>query len=132
MRFVLTLVTALVLAVQPAHAQGAQTTWSGLGLQVEDGGAAETWPVELTLYANGGGRIEYPTLQCGGDLIRERVRGPIVFYREDITHGENCVDNGTVGVTHQAGKLIWFWTGERTEFPSINASAVLSSVVPTS
>lgn len=121
---------ALALAFIPAAR--AQDTisgaWSGLGLQTEP---AETWTISLSLGADGGGRIDYPSLQCGGVLTFEGVRGPVSLYRERITYGD-CVDNGLVGVYPHAGRLMWFWSGEDTLYPGMAASAVLTQRAPIS
>lgn len=110
---------------QTARLSGA---WSGLGLQV---GPAETWTISMTLGPGGSGRISYPSLQCGGDLIFESARGPVSYYREHITYGD-CVDNGLIGVYPHARHLMWFWSGEDTAFPDMAASAVLDASTPIS
>ncbi|MGD9981752.1 MAG: hypothetical protein AB7H66_03020 [Hyphomonadaceae bacterium] len=103
--------------------------WAGIGLQIEP---AETWTIQLSIQSDGHGRIDYPSLQCGGELTREGRRGEVVFFRERITYGDHCVTNGTVGVYSHAGRLMWFWTGEGSDYPAMAASAVLSRDAPIS
>jgi hypothetical protein len=103
--------------------------WAGLVLQNEP---SETYPVTLTINADGSGRIDYPMLGCGGDLTRERRNGDVIYFRERITYGDHCITNGTVGVYPRGRRLIWFWTGEGSSFPGMSASAVLTRDVPIS
>lgn len=127
------LLALILVSGQPASAQSATVFghWSGLGLQVGEG-ASETWTISLALHADGSGQIDYPTLHCGGALTLERESGGVALYREHITYGMHCVDNGQIGVFEQSGRLMWFWTGEGTAYPGMSASAVLSPAAPIS
>jgi hypothetical protein len=120
-----------VLAGGPASAQNAILgQWTGIGLQTNP---SETWTISLTFRADGSGTINYPSLECGGELRREGARDGVVFYRERITRGQGrCVDNGVVGVFPHADRLMWFWTGEDTEYSDMAASAVLERAPPIS
>ncbi len=119
-----------LLSVAPAHAQQSMSgRWSGLGLQNEP---TQTWDVVVTFRPDGSALIDYPSLQCGGELRSEGRRGGVSFFREHITYGPHCVNGGTVGVFPQAGKLMWFWTAENTNYPEMSASAVLSRYTPIS
>lgn len=101
-------------------------SWVGLGLQVNPDGKSDTWAIKMRIDANGSARIDYPSLQCGGTLIPVRTLADGAEYRERLTYGaDKCVDGGTVGVHLRAGKLMWYWTGERTNFSEAAASAVL-------
>jgi hypothetical protein len=113
-----------VLLAAFAGSASAQTapigTWRGIGLQIESGGRQSTWSIDLAIKPGGAATIEYPSLKCGGALALL----PDGRYRETITHG-NCISGGTVGLVEASGKLIYYWTGERTAAPDMNASAVL-------
>ena len=111
-------------AVAPVAAQEAQV-WRGIGLQVTPGGKDGDWPVEVTLDGKGG-RIEYPSLACGGTLTALGAG----LYRETITHGANCVSGGTIHLYPAAKATAWFWTGEGTIAPDISASAILYPASP--
>ena len=94
-----------------------------MGLQVDSLGIQEDWTLNVKIDASGKGVIEYPSLSCGGTLAPLKARA--YTFRETITHG-NCVSGGTILLTPLGGKkLSWVWTGEQTDFPEINASAIL-------
>src|SRR5712675_1458274 len=77
-----------------SHAQSAAVgTWAGHAFQ--DSSAGRDWPLRLSILDNGNATIEYPTLKCGGVLIRQSARG--AEYREQIDYGrDKCADNGRV------------------------------------
>lgn len=120
-------VAAFVAMIGCAHAadlkQGPEGNWRGVGLQVDQYGVQEQWTLNVKIDANGKGVIEYPSLSCGGTLAPLKAARPYTF-RETITHGD-CVTGGTIVLTPLGGKLSWVWTGEQTDFPEINASAIL-------
>lgn len=109
-------------ATQPATMAG---VWEGVGIQspAED---TPSWPMRIVLDPRGDGAVTYPTLNCGGPLTRVGRRGEGVVYREAITTGaENCISGGTVTLIPANGKMFWYWTGENSDDPEVNASAVL-------
>jgi len=120
-RILLALAFGVLLAAFAGSASAQQPvgTWRGVGLQVQSGVQA-TWSLDVTIKAGGAATIEYPSLKCGGTLALL----PSGQYRETITHGD-CVTGGTVGFVQTGGKLIYYWTGEKTQAPDMNASAVL-------
>ena len=110
-------------ATRPAAMAG---TWEGTGIQspADDDPA---WPMRLSLNPQGDGAVAYPTLNCGGPLTRVGPGRGGVVYREVITYGlETCISCGTVTLVPVNGKLFWYWTGEHSDDPEVNASAVLT------
>jgi len=102
-------------------------TWEGTGVQSPAGSTAETWPMRLVISEGGDGAVSYPSLECGGALTRVGRRGDGVRFNEVITYGhDNCIKGGTVTLVPVNGKLFWYWTGENSEDPEVNASAVLT------
>jgi hypothetical protein len=128
-------VAALAAAMGCAHAadltQGPEGRWRGVGLQVDEYGVQDQWTVTVTIDDTGKGRIEYPSLSCGGTLSPLKARA--YTFRETITHG-GCVSGGTIWMAPLSGKTMsWVWTGEQTDYPEISASAILFSAAgPTS
>lgn len=110
-------------ATRPAAMAG---TWEGTGVQSP---AIDTssWPMRIVLDPGGDGSVTYPSLNCGGPLTRVGAARGGVVYREVITHGaETCISGGTVTLVPANGKLFWYWTGENSDDPEVNASAVLT------
>lgn len=102
-------------------------TWEGVGVQSPAGETAETWPMRVVIDRAGDGAVSYPSLGCGGAMTRVGRRGDAVRFNEVITYGlDKCVKGGTVTLVPANGKLFWFWTGENSEDPEVNASAVLT------
>jgi hypothetical protein len=97
-----------------------QGVWSGAGLQVTPAGTQSQWTVSVHLDGKGG-QIDYPSLGCGGTLTALKSG----VYRETITYGRNCLTGGTVTIIPMGDKAAWFWTGEATADPDVNASAIL-------
>jgi hypothetical protein len=110
-------------ALRPGALAG---TWEGTGIQspADDN---PSWPMRLVLDAGGDGVVSYPSLNCGGTLTRVGPGRGGVVYREVITQGvETCISGGTVTLAPANGKLFWYWTGENSDDPEVNASAVLT------
>jgi len=137
MRFRVVAIAALsVLTASCAHFQnvGAAATrpramagtWEGTGIQ-SPADQDPAWPMRIVLNAEGDGAVAYPTLNCGGPLTRVGPGRGGVVYREVITYGaEACITGGTVTLVPANGKLFWYWTGENSNDPEVNASAVLT------
>lgn len=101
-------------------------TFEGTGVQSPVGVTAETWKVRMVVNARGDGTVSYPGLECSGVLQRLGSRGHAVAYREVITTGQdNCINGSTVTVIPAKGMLFVYWTGEGSDDPEVNASAVL-------
>lgn len=57
------------------------------------------------------GTIEYPTLGCTGDLIREPDRGAtiVAIERLQVNPDGSCVDGGTIVIRDDGETLDWRW-----------------------
>ncbi len=88
--------------------------WTGTGHQWDDD---SHWEMTLRLEPSapvGGhfGWIEYPSLGCSGDLIREPDRGDDLIAREHITEDpeHRCVDGGMMVIPrHRGATFHWRW-----------------------
>lgn len=90
---------------------GHSGTWTGLGQQ--DG--VISWTIEIELSA-GEQLIAYPSLSCGGTLTLLTESDAQLLFREKITYGTSCFDNGFVELTDQsANELVFRWY-----FPDLN------------
>jgi hypothetical protein len=111
-RFQQTLSLALFAACLATGAQG-QTLkghWSGLVEQSGPGAVKDRYVATLTL-DGATGAMDYPTLDCAGDVaFVSRTRDTSV-YREHITRGP-CIDAGTISVRPSSGGLLWTWSAE--------------------
>jgi hypothetical protein len=116
-----------LLAAATSRAESLSGHWCGVGEQANPDGTKYYWSANLLL--NGGeGRMEYPSLDCGGSLTFERADGNARFYRERIEYGrEKCLDAGLVRVEQQGTSVLWEWTGS-----GITATALLSPNCPES
>jgi hypothetical protein len=96
-------------------------TWSGSGHQ--SGGETVSMDYPIVMYiSQGGGTIEYPTLNCGGSLTELSNSGMSAQFQEHITYGD-CVDGGAIAVNLVNGRLAWTWTGS-----GIDVIAVLERI----
>lgn len=74
-------------------------TWIGIGYQYDIDAA---WDIVMTIACSRElgvvGTIEYPSLACGGELVRIPDEGATTTVREQITHDTNriCADGGTI------------------------------------
>lgn len=110
-------------ATRPAAMAG---TWEGTGIQ-SPADDDPSWPMRIVLNPQGDGAVSYPSLNCGGPLTRVGAGRGGVVYREIITSGlDTCISGGTVTLVPVNGKLFWYWTGENSDDPEVNASAVLT------
>ncbi|MBN2342033.1 MAG: FKBP-type peptidyl-prolyl cis-trans isomerase [Deltaproteobacteria bacterium] len=69
-----------------------------------------SWSIEITV-GEETSTIKYPSLFCGGVLSVKRVTDTRVEFYEDITYGDNCVDNGitVVSTTDAADTFHYYW-----------------------
>jgi hypothetical protein len=94
-----------------AHAQTLSGTWCGVGEQTDPDGRKSYWTAHMRL-TGPEGRMDYPSLACGGTLTFERTEGAVHFYRERIDYGrERCIDDGLVTVEPVGASIRWEWTG---------------------
>jgi hypothetical protein len=124
MRYLRTIALCLLIAGS-TEAQTLSGSWCGVGEQTNPDGSKSRWAARMHL-AGQHGRMDYPSLDCGGTLTFVRAEGAIHFYRERITHGrDRCIDGGLVAVEPLLTGLRWEWTGS-----GIKASAVLAPGCP--
>lgn len=59
------------------------------------------------------GTIEYPSLGCGGYLVRCRRRGDVVTWTEVYTHNPGtCAPAGRIDARCEGDLMHWTWTGQ--------------------
>jgi len=109
----LTLATALALA-GAAHAapdQGGLTGhWSGVVAQSGPGQKPQQFVATLTLDGDAG-TMDYPTLECGGDVALVSRSAAGLVYRETISRGRGCLSGGTITVQPGKTSIVWRWDG---------------------
>lgn len=108
-------------SAQPLETSGIVATWSGIGFQVDALGLQTSWDIELSLKSESSATVSYPSLNCTGELTRNKGASRRIEFTEHITQGD-CVDGGRVSITLENGRLFWFWTKPEMD---IDASAVL-------
>jgi hypothetical protein len=115
--------------VTQAQAQTLTGHWCGIGEQTNPDGAKSHWTARMRL-TGPEGRMDYPSLDCGGTLTFERAEGDIHVYRERITYGrDRCIDDGLVAVEPAGTSVRWDWAGVWAG-SEIRASAVLTPTCP--
>ena len=69
--------------------------WKGLGIQDND----STWTIKATFSSNKY-TIDYPSLNCGGELIPLFISTDEYQFRERLLYGQSiCLDNGRVTIS---------------------------------
>jgi hypothetical protein len=109
--FIAFLATLSLAAPAAAAPQALSGQWSGVVNQSGPGAHSQQFVASLTL--NGAvGAMDYPTLECGGDVaFVSRGRDGYV-YRETISRGRGCLSGGVITV--QPGgpaSVYWRWDG---------------------
>ena len=121
----LRVIALCLLGGVPVHAQTLSGSWCGIGEQTNPDGTTHQWTARMRL-AGPEGRMDYPSLDCGGILTIERAEGDVHLYRERITYGrERCIDGGVVAVEAMGTSVRWEWVGL-----GYKASAVLAPTCP--
>ena len=99
--------------------------WEGEGQQ-----QSISWTIRINIQENEQ-TIEYPSLNCGGTLaLLEESEAQLIF-RETITFGTGCVDQGFVELTDQSeNELIyrWFYPDANNEKGELGAVGSLIKV----
>ena len=86
--------------------------WRGLIEQPVAGKPPVRYPAEMTLYGDRG-KISYPTYGCEGELTLEKKTDYSFTYREHITRGGTCIDQGLITVKEaDIGKVQYTWQGQ--------------------
>jgi hypothetical protein len=110
------------IVASPATAQTLFGRWCGEADQIGPGSFRSQWAANLVLEGPTG-RMDYPSLGCGGTLAFERVEGSIALYRERIDYGHGrCIDSGLIGIEALGATIRWQWNGS-----GATANAVLST-----
>ena len=109
---VITPLLASMLAITAAQNQTLLSgQWCGEGEQTGPGAYRSRWSAVLTLKGPTG-RMDYPSLECGGTLTFEHARDAVHFYRERIDYGrELCLDGGLIGIELLGASVRWEWNG---------------------
>jgi hypothetical protein len=55
--------------------------------------------------------MDYPTLQCGGDVALVTRSAAGLVYRETINRGQGCLSGGTITVQPGKTSVLWRWDG---------------------
>ncbi len=108
----------------PAQAQTSPGVWTGVGFQEQGAGVQETWTVRIEVSASKVLKIDYPSLDCGGQLEPAGRDGHVRLWRERITYGP-CIDGGQVATYTKDGALFLMWTDNPKAGAGLNATAVL-------
>ncbi len=96
-----------------AGAAAAQTLtghWSGVVSQSGPGEKPQQYVASLTLNGDTGA-MDYPTLECGGDVAFVSRSSAGYVYRETISHGRGCLNGGTITVQPAVASVLWRWDG---------------------
>ena len=102
---------ASTLAVSPAGSQTLSGRWCGKAEQVGPGDYRSQWSATLVL-EGATGRMDYPSLNCGGTLAFERAEGTVHFYRERLDYGHDlCLDGGLIEIEPVGTSVRWEWSG---------------------
>lgn len=108
----LALAIALASAAGSVSAQSLSGRWSGVVQQSGPGDRSGGYVAVLVL-AGPQGTIDYPTLQCGGDVAFVSKSGSALVYRETITHGQGCLAGGSITVQPSGpASVVWSWSGQ--------------------
>ena len=104
---------ALALAFAAPAAAAPQTLtghWSGVVDQAGPGVKSLQFVATLTL-DGATGAMDYPTLECGGDVAFVSRSSAGFVYRETISRGQGCLSGGTITVQPSANSVMWRWDG---------------------
>lgn len=99
----------VLLCAPLVHAQDLVGVWSGTVYQTGPGSESSAYPANMVL--NGvSGSMDYPTLDCGGQLTFLNKRDTIYYYSESITYGrDKCINGGMIAVEPNGNSLQWAW-----------------------
>jgi hypothetical protein len=111
----LTSTAALALAgaaavAAPAADQGITGHWSGVVNQSGPGQRLQQFVATLTLDGTTGA-MDYPTLECSGDVAFVSRSAAGLVYRETINRGQGCLAGGTITVQPGKASVLWRWDG---------------------
>jgi hypothetical protein len=104
---------------------GKTGVWEGEGQQ-----EGISWTIRIDLQENEQ-LIEYPSLNCGGFLTLLEESDAQLLFRETITFGTGCVDQGFVELTDQSeNELVYryYWPGGGEEMGELGAIGSVTKV----
>ena len=103
---------ALALAAAGAYGappdQGLTGHWSGVVNQSGAGQKPQSYVATLTLNGDAGS-MDYPTLECGGDIVLVSRSAAGLVFRETLSRGQGCLGGGTITVQPSAASVLWRW-----------------------
>ena len=106
----LALALAAACLATTVQAQTLTGHWSGVVTQ--SGPNAKTQQFVATLTLDGAaGAMDYPTLECGGDVAFVSRSSAGDVYRETISRGRGCLSGGTITVKTSVKSVLWRWDG---------------------
>jgi hypothetical protein len=97
--------------------------WEGEGQQT---GISWTISIDVTLNEQ---LIEYPSLECGGFLTLLEESDTQLLFKETITFGTGCVDQGFVELTDKSSNELtfhYYWPGSDEEMGELGAIGTLT------
>jgi hypothetical protein len=103
-------ILALATAAGGAPTQSLTGHWSGVVGQSGPGVKPLQYVASLTLNGDTG-TMDYPTLECGGDVAFVSRGATGYVYRETLSHGQGCLGGGTITVQPSASSVYWRWDG---------------------
>lgn len=88
-------------------------SWTGIGIQPD---VSSEWAIEMRINRAAPvgtrlGTIDYPTLGCSSDLIRQPDRGAVIVAIEKLrVNPDNaCADGGRIEIRDEGETLDWHW-----------------------
>src|ERR1700739_3147214 len=104
------LATLTLVLDAPAVAQTLTGHWSGVVSQSGPGAQSQQYVASLTLDGPVGA-MDYPTLECGGDVAFVSHGHDGYVYRETLSRGRGCLSGGVITVQPSANSVVWRWEG---------------------
>ena len=102
-------VAALKSTIAPPNIKG---IWRGQLYQPNYGSYPAVMKIANIAVDNNCGTISYPTLNCGGTLTGISIQGNEYVLRENIEHGKNCMNGGSIRLmimNDEQLSLKWFY-----------------------
>jgi len=86
-------------------------TWQGTVEQPNSGSYPVVMSLDKLSEGSKAGKIDYPTLKCGGVLTLIEIKDRKYILKEKMEYGKGrCVDGGSISIMKtDEGKLVWRW-----------------------
>lgn len=81
--------------------------WEGEATQYNTS-TEQNWSIKIDFTPEGEVKIDYPSLECGGQLSVLNTGANHVDFREKISYGVGCVDNGQITLTKEDENTVVF------------------------